>query len=58
MTEVTKDINKVSGVLKISRDPTSVGFDISNVLLRENFLIDAEWAIGVVLFSGHDTKFW
>lgn len=31
-------------------------FDINNFMYRGSILRNVEWAIGIVLYTGHDTK--
>lgn len=53
-----KDLHKLDGTLLVPNipNPTSIGFQMKNCVLRGTFVSHTQWIIGICLYTGHDTR--
>jgi magnesium-transporting ATPase (P-type) len=47
---------KFNGTMKISENDHMIPLDVENMLMRGSSLRNTEWAYGVAIYTGHDTK--
>lgn len=48
--------NNFEGFIKLKKDPKGMELNISNILLREEINLNAEWVYGIVIYSGNECK--
>jgi magnesium-transporting ATPase (P-type) len=49
---------KFSGKIKMKGNPKAIKIGIDNLLLREAQMTGSSWAVGLVVYTGMETKFW